>query len=280
MRGRPERRGGRAAGRPRGRTRLLKAVGAGGIALASLLAGLFLAGAPSPALAQREPACPNLPVRNPMPREATPENLPEPYWRARTAELSRVAGRGMGWAQMIFIGDSITQFWDPPVWEARFGSRGAANFGVGGDFTQGVLWRLQEGGQWPATLRPRVAVLLIGTNNATYNNPPEDTALGIAEIVRLIRGRAPATRILLLGILPRGADASDPARALNQRVNALIAPCADNSSVFYADLGGALVDSAGRPLPGVLTDGLHLSPDGYARLGAVLEPRVNALLGR
>ncbi|MCR0982467.1 GDSL-type esterase/lipase family protein [Roseomonas populi] len=267
--------------RRRGPARLLARLRIPANALAAVLgAGLGLMGASAPALSQVELACPGLPVRNPMPREAKPENIVEPYWRARTAELTRVAGRGMGWAQTIFLGDSITQFWDPPVWEANFGSRGAANFGVGGDFTQGVLWRLQEGGQWPATLRPKVAVLLIGTNNSTYANPPEDTALGIAEIIRVIRRRSPTTRILLLGVLPRGADPFDPARVLNQRVNSLIAPCADNRSVFFADLGSVLIDSMGRPLPGVFTDGLHLTPDGYARLTTVLEPRVTALLGR
>ncbi|MBP0494785.1 GDSL family lipase [Roseomonas sp. SG15] len=235
-----------------------------------------------PARAQQAPelACPSLPARLPMPREAKPEQLTDPYWRARTAELSRVAGRGLGYAQTIFLGDSITQSWDPPIWETYFGSRGAVNFGVGGDFVQGLLWRLQEGGQWPATLRPRAAVLLIGTNNASYNSPPEDTALGIAEVIRVIRRRSPGTRILLLGLLPRGADASDPARQINQRVNALIAPCADNRSVFYADLGHVLVDQAGRALPGVFVDGLHLTPNGYARLVAVLEPQIANMVGR
>lgn len=215
-----------------------------------------------------------------MPREARPELLEEAYWRARVAELSRVAARGMDHAAIVFLGDSITQNWDLPNWEANYGQRGAVNLGVGGDFVQGLLWRLQAGGQWPATLRPKLAVVLIGTNNATYNSPPEDTALGIAEVLRLIRQRSPGTRVLLLGILPRGADANDPARRLNQRVNEMIARCADGQSVVYVDPSPALLDRQGRLSPVIANDLLHLTPDGYARLSAVLDPVIRSILAR
>lgn len=242
----------------------------------SAVAALALLPAPA-AMAQD---CAALPPRDPMPREARPERLEDPGWLARTAELSRVAARGMGGAEMIFLGDSIIQSWHPPNWAANYAPRGGVNFGVSGDFVQGLLWRLQEGGQWPATLRPKLAVLLIGTNNASYNSRPEDTALGIAEVVRLIRRRSPATRVLLLGILPRGADATDPARRLNTRVNGMIARCADNEGVFYAEPGPVLLDSRGRLSEAIAPDRLHLSPEGYARLSAALEPTIRSLLSR
>ena len=229
------------------------------------------------ALAQ---ACPSLPARDPMPREAKPEQLEDPYWRARVAELSRVAARDMSYATMVFLGDSLTQGWDLPNWEANYGQRGAANFGVNGDFVQGLLWRLQAGGQWSATLRPKLAVLLIGTNNASYNSPPEDTALGIAEAVRLIRQRSPSTRVLLVGLLPRGAEANDPARRINQRVNELIARCGDGQWIFYVDPGPVLVDRQGRLSDTIAYDRLHLRAEGYARLSAALEPSIRALLAR
>lgn len=225
-------------------------------------------------------ACAALPPREPMPREARPERLHYPPSLQRVAELSRVAAGGLAEARMIFLGDSITQAWDPPTWAAYYAGRGAVNFGVMGDFVQGLLWRLREEGHWPATLRPRLAVLLIGTNNASYDSRPEDTALGIAEVVRLIRRRSPTTRVLVLGILPRGADASDPARRLNARVNELLARCADGEWVFYADPGPVLLDARGRLAAAIAPDRLHLAPEGYARLSAALEPTIRDLLAR
>ncbi|MBP0444033.1 GDSL family lipase [Roseomonas sp. SSH11] len=248
-------------------------------ALLKLCVGGLLVTAVTPALAQGEQACPAIPAREPLPREAKPELLEDPYWRARVAELSRVASRDMSYARMIFFGDSITHVWHLPVWEQYYGSRGGVNFGVAGDFTQGLLWRLNQGGQWPASLKPKLAVLLIGTNNAAYSAPPENTALGIAETVRLIRQRSPATRVLIIGILPRGADASDPARRVNQRVNELVSRCADQRWVFYVDVGNALLDQQGRLSEQIAHDRLHLTAEGYARLSAALAPTINALMG-
>lgn len=235
----------------------------------------LLAGAPVAVMAQ---ACPALPPRQPMPREARPERLDEPYWRARSAILSRVTSGDLSRANLVFLGDSITENWDRRDWEANYARYGALNLGVSGDFVQGLLWRLTEGGQWPATLRPRLAVLLIGTNNASFNSPPENTALGIAEVLREIRRRSPDTRVLLLGILPRGAGADDPARRLNERVNEMVARCADGTSVHYLDAGPALLDGQGRLAPAIAPDRLHLSPKGYARLSAAIEPTLRAIL--
>ena len=245
----------------------------------SLLLWPLLLAPLSPALAQGEQACAALPATAPLPREARPERLEDPYWRARVAELTRVAGRDMSYARMIFFGDSITHVWHLPVWEQHYGSRGGVNFGVAGDFTQGLLWRLQQGGQWPASLRPKLAVLLIGTNNAAYSAPAENTALGIAEAVRLVRQRSPATRVLIIGILPRGVEPSDPARRLNQRVNELVARCADNRWVFFTDVGNALLDRQGRLTEQMSQDHLHLTAEGYARLSAALAPTIDALMG-
>ncbi|SHI90288.1 Lysophospholipase L1 [Roseomonas rosea] len=248
--------------------------------LAAALGLLALAAAPGPAAAQGATGCAALPARIPMPREARPEYLEEPNWRARVADVSRLVAADAGRAQIVFLGDSITQGWFPQVWEQFYGHRAALNLGVAGDFTQGLLWRIQPGGQWPANLRPKLAVLLIGTNNAGFAQQPEDTALGIAEIIRVIRQKSPSTKVLLVGLLPRGADASDPLRRMNQRVNELIARCADNQSVFFTDPGSMLVDGQGRLSDQVAFDRLHLSYVGYAILAAGLEPSIRYLLAR
>jgi lysophospholipase L1-like esterase len=95
----------------------------------------------------------------------------------------------------------------------------------------------------------------------------------------MIHQRSPGTKILLLGILPRGATPADPLRAVNARVNALIARCADGKTVFYDDPGPAILDASGNITPEMSFDTLHLTPKGYAALAAAMEPEIKTLMG-
>src|SRR5205814_10650591 len=101
---------------------------------------------------------------------------------------------------LLFLGDSITEFWTYPagaaVWHEHYGKMKAAIFGVGGDRTQNLLWRLQHGEL--DGIQPKVAVLLIGINNLRAGDEPPQVAAGIKANVDEIRQRCPRTKILLL----------------------------------------------------------------------------------
>lgn len=224
--------------------------------------------------------CPSLPARNPMPNEARPLPVPIPDWNKQIALISQqIAGRDLARVRLVFVGDSITQGWEPTLWEQFWSAYSPLNLGLSGDLTQGVLWRLHHG-EWPSALKPDVAVVLIGTNNASWQSRPEDTALGIAEIIRYIRTRSPTTKILLLGILPRGQNVATPERPINQRVNALVRSCADNETVFFQEPGTAMVDRLGRVSTNVMFDYVHPTMVGYAILGAGIYDEVKRLAER
>ena len=107
---------------------------------------------------------------------------------------------------VVFFGDSITDGWrgrGQDVWKERYGTLHAANFGIGGDRTQHVLWRLQNGELDGYT--PKVAVVMIGTNNLG-SNTDDEIADGIKAVVAEIKKQQPKTKILLLGIFPRGSS--------------------------------------------------------------------------
>ena len=235
-------------------------------------------GASAGATSARLNACTALPPREPMPRQAVPEQLDSPDWRQRDAALdAQLAGIDRSKVKLVFIGDSITQYWDPSLFHQFYGSRAALNLGLWGDFTEGALWRLQHD-QW-GSLNPRLTVLLIGTNNTQWGGAPEDVALGVAELVRFIHARAPDSKILLVGILPRGADMTEKLRAVNAQVNTLIARCADGRKVFFRDVGRILLDAEGRLSEQVSFDRLHPTMVGYALLASTLEPTIKQLLG-
>lgn len=90
------------------------------------------------------------------------------------------------------------------VFEAQFTPLGARAFGISGDRTQNLLWRLQNG-ELQFRHAPDVVVVCIGTNNIGRDGDgAEDTFLGICAVCAEIQHRLPGSRILLPGILPRG----------------------------------------------------------------------------
>ena len=188
--------------------------------------------------------------------------------------------KSQGPFEVIFLGDSITEFWlEPlhqPIWQQHFGDLRAANFGVSSDATQNVFWRITKGGEFDALAPPRLIVLMIGTNN-TPTNSARAIARGVETVVRTIQSRFPSTTILLLSILPRerGGDAIN---AKIRATNARIARLHDGGSIHYLDVTPTFLDSEGKPAHEMLADGLHLSVFGYEQLGRSIRPEIDRLL--
>ncbi len=201
-------------------------------------------------------------------------------WRERHARLVDVAERGD--ADLVFLGDSITEGWTwgdtPAVFQAAFGKYKTANFGIGGDQTQHVLWRLQNGEA--GNLSPKLTVLLVGTNNFGHSgHSPEQVREGVQAIIHAINKHWPASRILLLGILPCGEEEGDPNRARVARANQLLAALGDDWKVEYRDFGPLFVDERGTIPAELMADFLHPTTGGYRLLAEKLGPVVDRLMG-
>jgi beta-glucosidase len=177
---------------------------------------------------------------------------------------------------ILFLGDSLTQKWDPSIWDRYFAARGALNEGVNGDRTEHLLWRLEHGNLDGPT--PKAIVLLIGTNDIGRNRLAAVTAEDIRAILMILRSRFPTARILLLGVLPRSELPGSRRRRQVSDVNHLIRKCGDGVHIFYADVGDALLDRDGRLTRKISPDGVHLSRRGYALLAARLERELDTIL--
>jgi beta-glucosidase len=192
-----------------------------------------------------------------------------------------VARVRQGSVDLLMIGDSITQGWGDEgrrVWECYYAHRRAVNLGFNSDRTEQVLWRLQHGEI--DGIHPKVAVVMIGTNNSgTRKDPPEETAAGVQAIVRLLRAKLPETKILLLGIFPRGATSSDSIRLVNESINARLRGFADGQHLFYLDLGHLFLDRDGRLKRDLMPDLLHPNEQGYRLWAEGMESQLKALLG-
>jgi N-acetylglucosamine-6-sulfatase len=201
----------------------------------------------------------------------------EAWWRTRDREKREQAKAGGH--PLVFIGDSITQGWETAgkdVWNEYYDGRQALNLGFSGDRTEHAIWRLTQ--NQLESNRPKVAVVMIGTNNTGHRmQEPDEVAEGVQHLLAVLADKSPETRVLLLGIFPRGTTPWDPGRINNQGINQRIRRFADGDRVRYLDVGNAFLEPDGTVSREVMPDALHLSAEGYRRWAKAMEPTLREL---
>ena len=195
-----------------------------------------------------------------------------------TARLAAMSDKP---CDIIFIGDSITAAWlgeGKTVWEKSYAPRHALDFGIGGDKTQNVLWRLNN--MDLQNLKPKVAVVLIGTNNTM--NTPHEIANGVKAVLANTQEAFPGVKIILVSIMPN-ARAEDKM----MQADSLIKSYADDSTVYYLDLVPLMPEvttaspDAGTTdtnWKGLGPDRLHPDTSGYQIWADAMEPLLTKLL--
>jgi cephalosporin-C deacetylase-like acetyl esterase/lysophospholipase L1-like esterase len=201
-----------------------------------------------------------------------------------------------GGIDVYFEGDSITRRWGTSDdqyraffdnWRQNFFGWNAADFGWGGDTTQNILWRLNNGEL--DNVNPKIIVLLAGTNNVGHRDPQvtasgaedprvADITRGIKSILDVFRLKAPGATIVLMGITPRN-DNIHVMPIINQ-INGNIAKFADGKKIRYLNINDKLADKDGKLFEGMtVRDGLHLDVKAYQLWADALKPIFNELLG-
>ena len=212
-------------------------------------------------------AQPANPATNPVPRNE---------WMVQHEGFNARAKKGD--VDVVFLGDSITAGWGgagKTIWTERYVPLKAANFGIGGDRTQHVLWRVQNGNF--DGIKPKAVVLMIGTNNTGSDTAPQ-IAEGVTAIVKEIQARTPATKILLLAVFPRNEKADNPARVKIGQINEIIAKLDDGKTVFFQDIGPKFLQPDGTLTKEIMPDLLHLSPAGYKIWADAIQVKLTELL--
>jgi lysophospholipase L1-like esterase len=231
---------------------------------------------PKPAVKEAPKPVAKASAVDPAPRQ-------DAWWTKRhegfLADLEKVKGN----VDLLFVGDSITDGWrngEPkggkPVWDKVWGPMKPFNIGIGGDQTQHVVWRLQQGEV--AGIKPKLAVLMIGTNNLGRNTN-EEIAAGITACVKEIQKQLPTTKVLLLGVFPRGAKADDKARGRIKAINETISKLDDGGkTVKYLDIGDKFLDKDGNIPKDVMYDALHPGTGGYQIWADAIKPTVEDMM--
>lgn len=213
---------------------------------------------------------------NAAPRNVEYEWMSIAQWKEKHAVDTLVADKGE--AQLVFLGDSITEAyeWDPS-WKA-FEKFKPACFGIGGDKTQNVLWRLENGDV--GNLDPKAVVLLIGVNNFGHlDHSAEEVYEGTKLIVEKTKEVYPDAKILIMGVFPYGEKEGTPNRLRVIRSNQLTAKLADNKTVFFMDIGTQFLALDGSITTEMAPDFLHIQPVGYSIWTAAILPLLEEWLG-
>ena len=188
------------------------------------------------------------------------------WWGTRCLEKrNEILDNGGAEYDVVMVGDSITHRWEREGGEGRelFAELKKTyrilNLGYGGDRTEHVIWRLENGEM--EGYKAKLFTVMIGTNNRDRH--PADVAAGVKRIVEDIRAKHPEAKVVLMPIFPRGAKATDERRVFNEKVNALIKPIADGNDVRWLDFNSKFFNAEGKLTKDVMDDLLHPNAKGY-----------------
>lgn len=196
-------------------------------------------------------------------------------WVARHERFLREARTEQ--IDLLFLGDSITDFWRGKaprfginIWNKYYAPLHAADFGISGDRTQHVIWRIDNGEL--DGLHPKVIVLMIGTNNSR-DNSPEEIAEGIKVILDKIQVKCPDSKILLLGVFPRNTHKDIPKQIeAPEKINSIISKFADGKKIIYLNINDKFLGPDGKVPADIMPDFLHPNEHGYQIWADAMNP--------
>lgn len=215
------------------------------------------------------------------------------HWQQRMATIQSElqAHAKLGQYKLLFVGDSITDFWlfkNSPwvpshpfgrrIWDQSFATPGsnnlAYNVGISGDRIEHLLYRLQpraQGGlgQLDAPeLQPEHIVVLMGINNTWAPEQPvvDSVVQGVRAVLMQLHQLKPRSRLLVQTLLPTNDPEKNQlvVRPINAHIQALVRTLPMAGQIDLLDLYPAFVDAQGVQMSKLFTDGLHPNEAGYA----------------
>lgn len=194
--------------------------------------------------------------------------------------------------QILFLGDSITHFWNRDSVKDKRGIGGSVTFkkyfskyrlvnlGYAGDRTRHTLWIINDS-KLLDNIKPQLVVLMIGTNNLGFREAtPQATAEGIKTVVAAIRTKLPEAHILLFGVFPRAEKPDHFYRKKIKTINNIICTLADGKNITYCDITDKLLEKDGTLSRKVMPDLLHPAELGYEVWAQAIMPGVSKFVDK
>jgi beta-glucosidase len=220
------------------------------------------------------------PKVKPAPKPRTPQDAVTPAIKNPERHEKFLARIQQGPVGLLFLGDSIMDAWPGRGKEswAKYAPCQPADFGISGDRTEHVLWRITHGEL--DGIQPKVTVIMIGTNNVGHfkDEKPEWAAAGVKKIVETVHEKLPGTKVLLLGVFPRGAKSSDLLRQKVEAINGIIAKLDDGRKTRYLDIAKVFLEANGDLPKAIMPDALHPNAKGYDLWYDAMQPTLEKML--
>jgi len=212
------------------------------------------------------------------------DKMQEKWWKNRHEKLLNSKNTN---PQLLLIGNSILNTLDEKdrkdIWEKHLNKYNTFNMGFSGDRTENVIWRLQNGEL--DNIDPRVALVLIGTNNTDGNNfptinYPNEIEEATWKICEIIKEKLPKIEILLLAILPFGEYIPNYRNTIIERTNKLLAKFPNrDKSIHFVNIGSLFLSKNGDGVNlELMHDGLHPSAEGHMLMFDHLEVEITKLM--
>lgn len=176
---------------------------------------------------------------------------------------------------IVFLGDSITQWWDKELYDTYFKKYETINLGMSGYTSRDTLYSIKISNL--NGIKANIVVLQIGTNDGDRNISTGETVEYIEQICSFILKYNPNCTILLIGPLPRGESETDKHRVYNKEVNKALSKKMFNNKIYYVDIGYLFIQD-GKISKDIMYDFLHLTNAGYQILSEVISEFITTLI--
>lgn len=199
--------------------------------------------------------------------------------RRYAAENATVAAPAAGENRVVFMGDSITDFWGRRYGKF-FPGKPYINRGISGQVTPQMLLRFRQD---VIALQPKVVVILAGTNDIGGSLGPVDTEQTHSNIMSMVDlARAHNIKVVLSSLTPVSDYISPqtdkrPNERLKQ-MNDWMKDYASRNGIVYLDYWTAMLDEQGVLRKELTWDGLHPNEAGYDLMGPIAEKAIAAAL--
>jgi lysophospholipase L1-like esterase len=181
---------------------------------------------------------------------------------------------------ILLLGDSILYGWQwpgrPQIWKRHFDQHKTLNFAISGDYIQHLLWRVENG--TIDKLSPDLIILLIGANNLDEYTEKE-ISKGVMKLLNRLKRLCPASRLILTGLFPRGAEANTPVRHKIISINKILENLADGERIYFHNPGELLLETDGSMSRKMFYDFSHPNIAGYAKWAELLEEFISRISG-
>lgn len=199
-----------------------------------------------------------------------------PYLKKYEKENSEIAPVEKGEKRIVFMGDSITEFWKTNHPDFFFNNL-YLNRGISGQTTPQMLLRFRAD---VINLQPAVVVILAGGNDIAGNTGPATLAMIMNNILSMVElAKANAIQVILCAVLPANHFPWKPNENPADKIvalNTMIKNYADTNTILYVDYYSAMVDE-NKGLPTEYSnDGVHPNTSGYK----VMEPLIEAAIAK